>query len=692
MEEEAMSDFVTVSCYMSDHEGFFGKIKNSARDFVVTEINILGQLVTEKNSFDDVSSHLPDDTGPKCHGGDESSIEPFMAEQVKERRESAAEELDSTVVDCRSADGVAEFEDALDLEAILSQTANDALEKFAASVPDASRQDSTELSLGSFPEKHHRALVHRAVRCSFPFLKTVTNKTEVLVKRDPDYEELARLVSEQEAGDFLRFIDAKVPNTSFTFARDDSKEHRKAVHHFLSKRFGKLVETKSFTDGPSPGEGKTAITARFRARSKPAKKRTAADCQEDCAVYTGFVLQKENLETLEAISYMASQLGVLPSDFTYAGIKDKRALTHQSMVVKKVSPQRLMQKNTEFQKKGLQLSQVQPVSEPLHLGRLQGNRFQLVVRDLRAHRPESSASLPSLVRKALDNVKAKGFVNFYGPQRFGAGQSVTADRIGAALLKGDMEKAVQLFFTPDEGDSPQNRAKSHFLQTGNAKESLAMMPQQRARERLMLRALHRYGTGEDRGAAGRTCCVQAWLSLPHSMRLFYIHAYCSRVWNQAAAFRLRRLGCGASAVRGDLVWSGESRAEGREQVHVVTAAEEADAVFSLRQVVLPMPGNSVQYPENALGPWYTDRLKQDGLQNCTFRITCLKMNVPGCYRPLLAYPQNLTHSWLEVSDGSSAESDVSSTPHPGPSLTLTFDLDASCYATVCLREIMKCDP
>lgn len=59
-----------------------------------------------------------------------------------------------------------------------------------------------------------------------------------------------------------------------------------------------------------------------------------------CVCPIGFTLCKENLETLEAISYMAAALGILPSDFTYAGIKDKRAITYQSMVVKKVSPQR----------------------------------------------------------------------------------------------------------------------------------------------------------------------------------------------------------------------------------------------------------------------------------------------------------------------------------------------------------------
>lgn len=116
--------------------------------------------------------------------------------------------------------------------------------------------------------------------------------------------------------------------------------------------------------------------------------------------------------------------------------------------------------------------------------------------------------------------------------------------------------AVRLFFTPEEGDDAQNHAKRHFLQTGeskevqklfnlsnalqvtirkfmslsallcfssseNAKESLALMPLSKPRERLMLRALNRYGTGPDG-------CAQAWLSLPHSMRLFYLHAYCSR--------------------------------------------------------------------------------------------------------------------------------------------------------------------
>lgn len=107
------------------------------------------------------------------------------------------------------------------------------------------------------------------------------------------------------------------------------------------------------------------------------------------------------------------------------------------------------------------------------------------------------------------------------------------------------------------------------------------------------------------------------------------------------------------------------------------------------QVVLPMPGNSVKYPENAVGSWYQQRLAQDGLSSCRFRVPSLKLNVPGCYRPLLSRPRNVSYS-LQLDE------DPQDTGLPAPvsrmSLALAFNLNASCYATVCLREIMKCDP
>lgn len=65
---------------------------------------------------------------------------------------------------------------------------------------------------------------------------------------------------------------------------------------------------------------------------------------------------------------------------------------------------RLLAKAQMFEAKGIQLSKLHRVSEPLRLGRLAGNRFELVVRHLKPH--ESSAGdLDGLVKEAVENVK-----------------------------------------------------------------------------------------------------------------------------------------------------------------------------------------------------------------------------------------------------------------------------------------------
>lgn len=123
-----------------------------------------------------------------------------------------------------------------------------------------------------------------------------------------------------------------------------------------------------------------------------------------------------------------------------------------------------------------------------------------------------------------------------------------------------------------------------------------------------------------------------------------------------------------------------------------------------------MLGNTVKYPENAMATWFQERLARDGLDECRFRVGGLKLNLPGCYRPLLASPSNLSYQLQraacgeaggggggEVTGSSSRNSDrrqngsAAEGKRDSLTLTLNFDLDSSCYATICLREIMKCD-
>ncbi|XP_051497417.1 pseudouridylate synthase PUS7L isoform X3 [Apus apus] len=395
-----------------------------------------------------------------------------------------------------------------------------------------------------------------------------------------------------------------------------------------------------------------------------------------------FTLQKENLETLEAIGLLAAELGVLPSDFSYTGIKDKKAITYQPMVVKKVTPERLKEIGNKMENKGMKIHNIHLACQHLKLGQLKGNHFDIVVRDLKHHsHDDSSADLKKRISEAMENVEIKGFVNYYGPQRFGQGQNVQTDQIGLALLNEKMVKAVKLFFTPEDTDDPVNNAKRYFLQTEDAKGALGMLPEFKVREKMLLRALHRYGVNHEG-------CTKGWLNIPHSMRIFYVHAYCSKIWNEAASYRLQIYG--SKVVEGDLVFSEQDESYFlNDKVHVVTAPEESANKYSINQVVLPMVGHSIKYPSNKVGQWYRERLSKDELQMCKFRVSPLQLNIPGCYRPILKNIQNLSYflqsneEGIGIEDNHLTESKVS--------LHISFDLDPSCYATVCLREIMKCD-
>ncbi|XP_053834376.1 pseudouridylate synthase PUS7L isoform X2 [Vidua macroura] len=662
--------------YLTEHTGFRGTIKNSPRDFVVTELEVpelflrgtRAELLQKTSEAPPAQSSLcprepkkrrteppgpaapgcPRDAAPGPPGRGPSRAGGGCAASPGSNEREGDSDLQS---------GLGE---APVLESLLGRPVSELLNKFACDVKDAwglgNNADAAagEFSLGPRLDKKIRADLHSAVRQKYPFLVTVTKDNEMIVKGNPDYRELCQLVTEKETSDFFKFLDAKLENSTFSFEPDGNKEHRKTVHHFINRKFGKLLETKSFTVTDVNDQPNMSIMVRFREKSL-SRKRCAGGFQVKQDVYT---------------------------DFSYTGIKDKKAITLQPMVVKKVTPERLKEIGSKMEKKGMKIYNIRPAYQHLRLGQLKGNHFDIVVRHLQHHSHDSSADLKERISEAVESVKTKGFVNYYGPQRFGQGQIVQTDQIGLALLNEKTVKAVKLFFTPEDTDDPVNNAKRYFLQTEDAKGTLVMLPEFKVREKMLLRALNRYGVNHEG-------CTKGWLNIPHSLRIFYVHAYCSKIWNEAASYRLKTYG--SKVVEGDLVFLEENdeSISLNDKVHVVTASEESANKYSIYQVVLPMVGHSIKYPSNKVGQWYHERLSKDELELCKFRVSPLQLNIPGCYRLILKKVQNLSY-FLESSEKETKIED-NHLNDLKVSLHISFDLDPSCYATVFLREIMKCD-
>lgn len=95
------------------------------------------------------------------------------------------------------------------------------------------------------------------------------------------------------------------------------------------------------------------------------------------------------------------------------------------------------------------------------------------------------------------------------------------------------------------------------------------------------------------------------------MRLMYLHAYQSFIWNSMVTKRIQLFGF--KPVIGDLVKKQKNDTFGKiEQKEEVTILNETNLnEFDIENVVLPLPGHSIIYPENMKSHYETILAKDD---------------------------------------------------------------------------------
>ncbi len=154
-----------------------------------------------------------------------------------------------------------------------------------------------------------------------------------------------------------------------------------------------------------------------------------------------FELVKRGLSTIEAVNEVAHLLGVHASDIGYAGIKDKVAITGQRLTVR-VPKEKF--EELHFDER-LKIQNVAPTARPLVRGGLNGNRFTIT---LRTDGPVDVER----IRTISQELGERGFVNFYGQQRFGTMGLISELRFrtfewGRLLARGEYEACAHDFLT-----------------------------------------------------------------------------------------------------------------------------------------------------------------------------------------------------------------------------------------------------
>lgn len=401
--------------------------------------------------------------------------------------------------------------------------------------------------------------------------------------------------------------------------------------------------------------------------------------------YLHFSLYKENKDTMEAISWLAKKVQMKPRSFQFAGTKDRRAVTIQRVSVERVSVNPMISAGRTLRNAHIGNFEYRP--HPLQLGELTGNEFVITLRDCDFHYPvplESKYVLEgaqAIVGEAVQNLREKGFVNYYGLQRFGT-FTIGTEVVGLKMLQGDFRGAVDaiLDYSPACLEAAQDpafgntnkvsvddRARAHALhsyRTSNrSDQALQKLPRRYSAESSIIQHL----TGR---SDHREDYLGALQTVSRNLRLMYVHAYQSLVWNVAASERWKRLG--SSVVEGDLVLindhidkvegvvkAEEVDADGEaivlpgtddraanpddlfERARALTKEEAESGRYSVFDIVLPTPGYDIIYPSNEMEKFYEEFMASErggGLNPHDMRRQWKDVSLSGSYRKILARP------------------------------------------------------
>lgn len=131
-------------------------------------------------------------------------------------------------------------------------------------------------------------------------------------------------------------------------------------------------------------------------------------------------IKKTEVNTHWVAKLLAEKFGVKEHDVSYAGQKDRYAITTQwfSIYAPKVE---MLLDSRPFADEDIEVLQQTRHSKKLRRGDLVGNRFDITLKDIHSKTEYSSTKLKQLIEDNLQKIKMMGVPNYFGSQRFGRG-------------------------------------------------------------------------------------------------------------------------------------------------------------------------------------------------------------------------------------------------------------------------------
>jgi tRNA pseudouridine13 synthase len=382
-------------------------------------------------------------------------------------------------------------------------------------------------------------------------------------------------------------------------------------------------------------------------------------------------------DTNDFASALSNAMGASRERVSWAGTKDKHAVTTQLFTVRDADPDEIPDLD------GAEVEVLGRVGRDLSFGDLAGNEFEIrvretdgdtgsITRDLRAF---AAGGNPDAAPEPADSPVAVAVPNYFGHQRFGSRRPITHET-GLAAVRGDWRGAVLAYCGNPYDTEPEDSQRAREVVEDQAdadspdwSAALDAMPGRLRYERSMLHRL-------DEGAGWR----EALEAVPSNLQRLFVNAAQSYVFNRILSERLRRGLPFERPVEGDVVAFVErdvafpkpdmDRLQPATEGRVDTLARHCERGRAF--VTAPLVGTETDLADGEPGEIEREILRDLDVEPGDFEL-------PGEFAS-----SGTRRAALLPTDLTAAEEDGDP--------VFEFALPSGSYATVLLREYMKCDP
>ncbi|WP_255152561.1 tRNA pseudouridine(13) synthase TruD [Halorarius halobius] len=424
------------------------------------------------------------------------------------------------------------------------------------------------------------------------------------------------------------------------------------------------------SDADGVGGRLKTSAADFRVRELEAFDVEPLDADPGSYPHVVFRATLTNWDTNDFADSVSKQLGISRERVSWAGTKDKRAVTTQLFSVKGVAPDAIPDADEA------EVELVGRAGRPVLFGDLAGNAFEITVRD--PDHPERVDAVTDDLRAFSGTDDRVGVPNVFGPQRFGSQRPVT-HLVGREVVREEWERAVRTYVcTRTEAERDDSfRARSEIDDRWDERawsEFVDLIPGRLRYERSLLSAL------VDNGGTDPADFRAALERFPTNLQSMLVNAVQSYAFNRMCSRRLNRGLPFHEAVAGDVVCFADRDAPQAVELPDVGRLQrvDADRVDTVNRhldrgrafVTAPLVGTDTELADGEQGDIERDVLDEMDLAPSDFEL-------PGAF-----HSTGIRRAIL-VRTGLSVDRDP---------LTFSFALPKGSYATTVLREYLKTEP